>query len=353
MEANPASAPIAIIKCLIPQRLRRRMNRIAAPYGGWSMLLRCILHPKSFNEKVQRCKILNRDPRLPQREDKILVKDFVKDRLGSEWVIPTLWHGEFLPPLELRTWPIPFVIKANNGCGYNYFVRRDSDLNWAHIKHLAEEWRRAPFGAEIGEWLYGQIKPRLLVEPFIGDGGALPVDYKFWTFGGKVRFIQVDTDREHDHKRVMFDTAWRRLPFTVLYPSDPRAIPKPKSLDRMIEAAEALAEDFAFVRVDLYDAGDHPKFGEMSFYPESGFGPFTPSEWDIKAGRLWQLGKHYRIPRVISSISRAGLPPSRASVPVRRQDDCGKQRPGREQHETPNLLSNGIRGRQRIRSRQA
>jgi hypothetical protein len=81
------------------------------------MLFLCLVYPRTFSEKVQRVKIFNRDPRLPQRENKILVKDFVRDRLGSEWVTPTLWHGEYLPPLDQRTWPVPFMIKANNGCG--------------------------------------------------------------------------------------------------------------------------------------------------------------------------------------------------------------------------------------------
>jgi hypothetical protein len=274
---------MAVIQRLVPQRL----TRLGRPYGGGWMLFRCLVYPRTFSEKVQRLKLLNRDPRLPQRENKILVKEFVRDRLGSDWLTPTLWHGEYLPPIEQRNWPIPFVIKANNGCGWNIFVRQESDLNWPHIESLVTEWRRTPFGVELGEWLYGEIKPALLVEPFIGELSRLPVDYKLWTFGGKVRFIQVDTDREHDHKRAMFDPDWHRLPFTVQYHSDPRPIPKPASLDCMIKAAEILAEDFPFVRIDFYEIGNVPKFGEMSFYPGSGCETFDPPEWDAKAGELW------------------------------------------------------------------
>jgi hypothetical protein len=69
------------------------------------MLSRSVLYPRTHNEKIQRVKIFNRDPRLPQRADKIRVKDFVRDRLGGDWVTPTLWHGEHLPALEQRTWP--------------------------------------------------------------------------------------------------------------------------------------------------------------------------------------------------------------------------------------------------------
>ena len=265
----------------------RQLAQLARPYGGYRMLLRSLAAPRTFSEKIQRTKLLNRDPRLPQRENKIVVKEFVRERLGSEWVIPTLWHGEYFPPVEQRNWPLPFVIKANNGCGWNVFIRRESDLNWARIESLAADWRRAPFGADIGEWLYGQIKPGLLVEPFIGSGPDLPVDYKLWTFGGKVRFVQVDTDRERDHKRAMFDLHWNRLPFTLQYPDDLRPISKPNSLDAMIKAAEVLAENISFVRIDFYEINGKPKFGEMSFYPESGFGRFNPPEWDIKVGQMW------------------------------------------------------------------
>lgn len=252
------------------------------------MLLRALIWPRSFNEKIQRMKIFNRDPRLPQREDKILIKEFVENKLGSEWVTPTLWRGEYLPPLEQRTWPIPFVIKANNGCGWNIFVREDSDLDWPEIESLAADWRRTPFGADLGEWLYGEIKPGLLVEPFIGDHLKLPIDYKLWTFSGKVRIIEVATDRERAHKATMFDSDWNRLPFTLGVPSDPRPIPRPVSLDRMIKAAEVLAEDLPFVRVDFYEIHDQPKFGEMTFYPASGFDYFDPPEWDAKIGQFWR-----------------------------------------------------------------
>lgn len=266
----------------------RPLKQIAAPYGGWQMMLRSLIYPRTFSEKVQRVKIFNRDPRLPQRENKILVKDFVKERLSAEWVIPTLWSGEFLPSIEQRNWSIPFVIKANNGCGWNIFVRQESDLNWPRIECLAQEWRRIPFGTELGEWLYEHINPALLVEPFIGEHSKLPTDYKLWTFNGNVQFIQVDTDREHNHKRAMFDIGWNRLPFTVGYPFDPETIPKPQSLDRMIKAAEMLAEDFPFVRVDFYEIRGIPKFGEMSFYPGSGLESFDPPEWDARAGALWR-----------------------------------------------------------------
>lgn len=96
------------------------------------------------------------------------------------------------------------------------------------------------------------------------------------------------TDRESGPKSTMFDLDWRRLPFSVGFPADPRPLSKPASLHRMIEAAEILAEDFPFVRIDFYEVDGHPRFGKMTFYPGSGFDRFDPPEWDVKAGTYWQ-----------------------------------------------------------------
>ena len=86
-----------------------------------------IRRPVRFTEKVVHRKIFDRDARLPMMVDKIAVKEFVASRLGSEFVTPTLWSGERLPPLHERNWPIPFVIKTNNGSGTNVFVRNASE----------------------------------------------------------------------------------------------------------------------------------------------------------------------------------------------------------------------------------
>ena len=194
----------------------------------------------SLNEQTYRCRTFDESLILHPE----IWLDFVRDQLGSEWITPTLWHGKHLPPLKQRTWPIPFVIKANNGCGWNFFVRQEFDLDWKRIESLTAEWRSRPYGAEWGEWLYGAISPALLVEPFVDDRWEYPY-YKLWTFGGKVQIIGVGTDRHSDLKFSMFDSQLRiRLPFKSPLPTDLRPLPKPQSLSRMIEAAEILAEDF-------------------------------------------------------------------------------------------------------------
>ena len=243
--------------------------------------------PTTFTEKVQFRKLYDRDERLPRLADKVLVKAYVEEKLGPAWVIPTLWHGRALPPVPHRTWPVPFVIKANNGSATNHFVRREADKDWPKIEALCERWMAAPNRAPLGEWAYVQIAPQIMVEPFVGAGDVLPWDYKFMVFNGRLEFIQVDTGRATVHRRTFFDRAWARQPFELKYPAEPADIPPPANLKVMIEAAEALAADFDFVRVDLYEIGGRPLFGEMTFYPDSGTGRFRPRHHDERWGQLW------------------------------------------------------------------
>ena len=95
------------------------------------------------------------------------------------------------------------------------FVRSEAERDWPRIERQCNDWMHHIFGYHLGEWLYSQIEPQILVEPFISHDRMLPWDYKLWVFKGKVEFIHVDTDRETRPKRAFFDRDWNRLPFAI------------------------------------------------------------------------------------------------------------------------------------------
>lgn len=291
--ANVTSLPAAMASRLLKRGyhglLRQMSPRLAISLSyalGHGMIPR-LQFPTTFTEKIQFRKLYDRDERLPRLADKVLAKAYVEERLGPAWIIPTLWHGRVLPPVLDRTWAVPFVIKANNGSATNCFVRREAEKDWRRIEALCERWMAAPNRAPLGEWAYLHIAPQIMIEPFVGTGDVLPWDYKFMVFNGRVEFIQVDTGRATLHRRTFFDRVWVRQPFELKYPAEPANIPRPINLEAMIKAAELLAAGFSFVRVDLYEVGDRPLFGEMTFYPDSGTGRFRPRRYDEQWGRLW------------------------------------------------------------------
>ncbi|WP_332802681.1 ATP-grasp fold amidoligase family protein [Sphingomonas sp. RT2P30] len=237
--------------------------------------------PMRFTELIQRRKLRDRDQRLPHLIDKVAVKRFVAEVLGDDWVTPTLWSGDALP--DAPSWPYPFVVKSRHGCNQRHFVR-DAHADWPAIRAAAAGWMRSDYGRWLDEWGYRGVTRGVLVEPFVGDGATLPIDYKCYVFHGRVAAVQVHLDREHGHRWMLFDPTWRRL-------SSPTAEPDPAppaALDRMIAGAETLARGFDFVRVDFYDTGTTPRFSEMTFYPGSGLDPFDPPVLDDALGQLWR-----------------------------------------------------------------
>lgn len=111
-------------------------------------------------------------------------------------------------------------------------------------------------------------------------------DYKFMCFNGKIECIFTVTERfsEGGIKVTFFDREWNVMPFERYYPRSKEPIRKPFNLEKMIELAEILSKDIPFVRVDFYEVNKHLYFGELTFYPGSGFEKFIPEEWDYTLG---------------------------------------------------------------------
>jgi hypothetical protein len=234
--------------------------------------------PSRFTELVQLRKLHDRDQRMSMMADKVAVKSIVADRLGPAWIVPVLWSGMELPALSL--WTEPVVVKARHGCNQNLVVRR-GEIEWAAVRLLSERWTRRAYGGWLDEWLYREIPRGILVEPFVGVGRDLPIDYKIYVFHGAAMFVQVHLDRVKRHRWIVYDIHWR------IISGDQESAARPSALSAMLAAAEELARGFSFARVDFYQPHDHPLFGEMTFYPGSGLDPFDPVWLDEEMGRLW------------------------------------------------------------------
>jgi hypothetical protein len=128
----------------------------------------------------------------------------------------------------------------------------------------------------------------LLVEPLIGSDFLLN-DYKFMVFNGRVEFVTIYIGRGKDLRTLMLNRYWEPLGCRY-YCDRPDDVPeKPHCFQQMIDIAEQLGREFCFVRVDLYQHGDQPLFGEMTFTPGSGYRKFEPPEFDMEIGSYWNI----------------------------------------------------------------
>ena len=204
-----------------------------------------------------------------------------------------IYHTDNVESINFSELPSKFVLKANQSSAQNIIVRDLSILNLDIVKKTLNSWLNTDY-ENTGEWQYDGIEKKILVEKFIENNAQNPLyDYKFFCFNGRSLFIQVDIDRETDHKRLFYDLNWIKQKFNILYETSNMELEKPVNLDEMITCANKIASDLLnkmpFVRVDLYDHNNEVKFGEITFHPDGGFGPVYPRNHDKKLGKFLKI----------------------------------------------------------------
>jgi hypothetical protein len=262
-------------------------------------------HPRTFSEKIQWLKLNDRNPLMPTIVDKLSVRTFVEKRIGQEYLNPVYYAGNGLEDVYPSSLPQRFIIKCTHGAGWNIVVRDRSEADWVTLTERVRTWLSIDYHDLWREWVYKGLPRRVTVERLLVDPSPRGLrDYKVFCFGGTPRFVQVDIGRDpnrdtpHDPNQVraFFDTDWNRLPCTIRYPAADFEVEQPKHCERMLDAAQKLAQGFTFVRVDFFNVDGEITFGEMTFFPGNGFQTFIPPEYDLRFGEELALprGEHGR-----------------------------------------------------------
>ena len=236
--------------------------------------------PQRFTEWVQWRKLNDRRHGLAMLTDKAYAKTVAEARIGSAAIIPTWWLGETLP--QQAPWPMPFIVKANHGCGQFVVVRDAAD--YARARAAAPKWLARAYGGPLDEWHYRAARRLVLVEPYIG-GAQFPFDYKVYVFGGRAEVVQLHVGRGHHHRWTQFSRDWTPLS------DDPIKAEAPPRLKEMLAAAEAIAGPEEFLRVDFYCEGGRLSFGEFALCPGAGLDAFRPDALDLMLGERWSAAR--------------------------------------------------------------
>lgn len=256
-----------------------------------------IEHPKRFTEKIQQYKLYYRNSLMLQCTDKCEVRKYVESKGLSDILIPVVGVYGNVKDIDMDSLPNEFVAKTTDGGGgcQVYICRDKTLLESASFLKTISQWmnmsKLKPFGRE---WAYENDYPRrIIIEELIKDGVNFDLtDYKFFCFSGRPHFCQVITNRSFNESIDFFDMEWRHLPFRGLNPRPQNAkqtLPMPSHFERMKDIAHKLSQPFPFARIDLYSTNKQVYFSEITFYPASGYGCFTPDEWDFKFGDLLQM----------------------------------------------------------------
>lgn len=257
-------------------------------------------HPKTFTEKLQWLKVYNHRPEYTMMVDKYAVKQYVADRIGWQHIIPTLGVWDKAEDINWDTLPKQFVLKTTHGGGSGGVVlckdKMTFDKNVAIVK-LNKSMSSDIYSA-LREWPYKNVKRQVIAEKFMIPNDKLNdptydlTDYKFFCFNGVPKFCQVIRDRHTCESIDFYDMAWNHQGFVGLNPvarNGLTPVARPEHFDEMKGICKTLSANVPFLRVDLYEINGDVYFGELTFYPASGFGHFTPPEWNKRLGELIQL----------------------------------------------------------------
>lgn len=253
-------------------------------------------NPQTYTEKLQWYKLYYHNPLMTKCADKHLVREYLTAKGYAD--LSCKEYGVYDRPEDICFDDLPekFVIKTTNGSGTNIICKDKS--HFSRDKAIADikDWLKRDCYGLGREWAYKDIAPRIIVEEFLEDAENKYDginDYKFMCFSGKACYVVFDADRYVAHKRSIYDADWNYIDVGTDCEKLGDVVPKPKGFEEMKKIAEDLSKDFPCVRVDLYWVNHRAYFGEMTFYPWTGYIKFEPDEFDMILGDKFVLPEKY------------------------------------------------------------
>lgn len=262
-------------------------------YGGFRKFVNWN-NPRDLNELILVLKCSKEADKWVPLADKYLVRNYVQEKGLGDLLVALYGVWDKPEDIEWESLPNQFVIKANNGSGDVHICRDKALLDVDSEIYYYKKILNSSFSLENGEGHYSKMKPCIIIEELL-DVNKQPIetdsliDYKIWCFNGKPYCIWACYNRSKESVEVAtYDLDWNLRPevgvSTHHYKSAKKKLPRPKSLNKMLEAASILSEGFPEVRVDLYEVDNKPYFGELTFSSAGGFMNFYTPEFLVELG---------------------------------------------------------------------
>lgn len=241
-------------------------------------------NPQTYNEKLQWLKLYNRKKEYTEMVDKARAKEYVSKIIGSDYVIPTIGIYDSFSNIDFSSLPNQFVIKCTHDSGGIVICRDKSSFDQKTAFRKIQKSLKNNYYLQWREWPYKDVPHKIIIEQYMEDQNTRELrDYKFFTFGGKVKLMFIATDRQstsEETKFDFFDENYNHLNINNGHPNAHSIPQKPENFELMKELAEKLSVGIPHLRVDFYEINGKVYFGELTFFHWSGLVPFEPEEWD-------------------------------------------------------------------------
>lgn len=250
-------------------------------------------NPQTFNEKLQWLKLYDRKPEYTKMVDKYQAKKYVAEKIGEEYIIPTLGIWNRAEDIEWEKLPDKFVLKATHDSGGLVICRDKNTLDKKATIDKLNKSLKTDYYLLHREWPYKDVPRKIIAEKFMTDKENDDLkDYKFYCFNGEPQFLYLSEGMEnHATAKISFvNLDWTFADFgRTDYSPFLELPPKPLNLEKMIEISRKLSDGIKFLRVDLYEINEKIYFGELTFCPCAGMMSFLPASADLEVGKKLQI----------------------------------------------------------------
>jgi hypothetical protein len=243
------------------------------------------INPRTFNEELGWMRLYDHNPLYTILADKIAVRDYVRERVGDEVLIPCYGVWNKAADIQFDILPNSFVLKCNHECGFVVLCRDRANIDQRFVRAQLATRLRMNYYYHAREWPYRNIPPRIIAEKLLTDDhGGEPIDYKFHCFGGVPRYIYVVKDRNSRTVCGYYSPIWELMPFSIPGHDTTEVFPRPSQLESMLDIAASLSRGLYYCRVDLYAVQEKVYFGEMTLISGAGLIVFSPDSYDLYWG---------------------------------------------------------------------
>lgn len=256
-------------------------------------------NPQLFSEKLLYLMLHYRNPLATICSDKYYVNEYLKSLNLDSIIRPIFGVYKNVGEIDFEELPDEFFIKCNHVSGNNMIINKKNNLDIAYLDEFYSEVMKLDYYTSGREFQYHNIRPLIICEPCLRDqNGNLPIDYKFYCFGGRLKYFMVSCGEfEHKIRNHKFDRALNSVDHyfkkeSTLSEEEARKM-IPYNINDMFRIADKLSKPFPHVRVDLYNLDGKIYFGELTFSSNGGIVSIYNEEYDKEIGS-WINLKDYK-----------------------------------------------------------
>lgn len=266
----------------------KRLSKVTGNYTN-------LFNPLTLNEKICHRLIFKRNPFYTMLADKLLVRDYVERHTNLVKLIPLVGVYHRVDDIDFDKLPNKFVLKCNHDSGSAIICTDRESFEPAKVINKLKLSLKKNMYYTTREWQYKNISPVILCEMYLDlftnkSSSLTPEMLRIHCFHGVACFVEADfTDSNGRGFINVYDRAWNLQPFQMEFPNTPAPINEPESFHKAVIAAQELAKEIDYCRVDLMLKGEDVYFSEITLSPKRGKLKITPAIWDMKLGSMWDL----------------------------------------------------------------